>query len=126
MVSLLGGRVCEEKYIGKITTGAMDDLQRVTKLAYAYIGVYGMDNTMKNFCFPSLENQPTADIGHGHIFDQQFANKMDKRVLNLIKDAYEMTKKIINDNETKYLNLVKELERKESLNQSEIIEILGR
>lgn len=127
MVSLLGGRVCEEKFIGKITTGAMDDLQRVTKLAYNYIGVYGMDNTvMRNFCYPSLENQPTPDIGNSHIFDKNFANKLDSRVLSLIKEAYAMTLKIINDNELKYLQLVKQLEKKEVLNQDEIVEILGK
>ena len=83
----LGGRAAEEIVFGKISTGAQNDLERITKLAYAMVTMYGMNKNVGNVSF----NDPQGEFGFGKPYSDKTAEMIDIEVRNLISTVYDET-----------------------------------
>ena len=119
----LAGRVAEElTFDGTITTGAQDDLQKVTKLAYAQITRYGMDQIVGPVSF---EENDAAGFPAPRVYSEATAQIIDKRVNSLISEALERTRKLIENHRKDLVALAEKLLEKEVLGRDEIIELLG-
>lgn len=99
---MLGGRVAESLTFNRITTGAQNDLEKVTKLAYAQIKQYGMNSTVGLVCFPDDDSQGKSR----RPYSKKFANIMDEEARRLIMNAYKRTEEVLIKNKDK-LELVK-------------------
>ncbi|WP_262247506.1 ATP-dependent zinc metalloprotease FtsH [Parapedobacter soli] len=121
MCMTMGGRVAEDITFGKISTGAQNDLERITKLAYAMVAVYGMNDRVGNVSFN--DNQE-------HQFQRPYSEKtaelIDEEVRKLIADIYGKTKQLLLDKQDGLNALATKLLEKEILFQSDLEEILGK
>ena len=113
---LLGGRVAEEIFCGNITTGASDDIQKLTLLAYNYVSIYGMDKDISTFYYNRNSSQYSEDL----------RKKIDNSVHKLIEMCYIQTKKLIAENKVYIESMAQALLEKEILNQEEIADLLRR
>ena len=89
MCSLLGGRAAEELFVGHISTGAMNDLERVTKQAYGMIAFAGMSEKLPNVCYYN-----NAEYQFQKPYSETTAKIMDDEVLHMINEQYERAKQI--------------------------------
>ncbi len=121
MCMTMGGRVAEDITFGKISTGAQNDLERITKLAYAMVAVYGMNHRVGNVSFN--DNQETQ---FHKPYSEKTAQLIDDEVRQLISDIYEKTKKLLLENQVGLITLAEKLLEKEILFQSDLEEILGK
>ncbi|HEX6332802.1 MAG TPA: ATP-dependent zinc metalloprotease FtsH [Flavisolibacter sp.] len=117
----LGGRASEEIFFGKISTGAQNDLQQITRIAYAMVTVYGMNNRVGNISFydPQQENSFTKP------YSDETAQMIDDEVRKLIDNAYERTKKLLTDKRAQVELLAEQLLEKEVLFQSDVESLIG-
>ena len=118
----MGGRVAEDITFGKISTGAQNDLERITKLAYAMVSYYGMSAKVGNVSF--------ADNGNEYNFNKPYSDKtaelIDSEVRVLIEGIYQRTKQLLIDKRDGLEALAIKLLEKEILFQSDLEEILGK
>ena len=117
MCVLLGGRISEEIFIKSITTGAYDDIQKLTELAYMFVTIYGMDDTISTFHY-NLELKDR--------YSEDLKNKIDNSVKKIIDECYKKTKIMLDKKKTFVDKLALELLRKETLNQSDLKLILNK
>src|SRR5690554_558626 len=121
MCMTMGGRVAEDITFGKISTGAQNDLERITKLAYAMVAVYGMNEKVGNVSFrdgnESQFQKPYSD---------QTAELIDEEVRQLIADVYERTKALLLEKQDGLIKIAEKLLEKEILFQADLEEILGK
>jgi cell division protease FtsH len=122
MCMTLGGRASEEIFFGKISTGASNDLQQITKTAYAMITVYGMNTKVGNISFydPSQDNSFTKP------YSEKTGEMIDDEVRKLIQVAYERTKALLIEKRHEVETLAKELLVKEVLFQSDVEILIGK
>ena len=92
MCSTLGGRAAEELFLGHISTGAANDLERVTKLAYAMVAYYGMSSKLPNLSYYDLTGQ---QYGLSKPYSEERAKDIDAEVSRLINEQYERAKQIL-------------------------------
>ncbi|KAJ8737297.1 hypothetical protein PYW07_000568 [Mythimna separata] len=119
MCMALGGRAAEAITFNSITSGAQNDLEKVTKIAYAQIRVYGMSKKVGLLSFPDLK-------AHGKSpFSKTLKNLMDLEARKLIGEAYFRTEKLLRDNQEKLITLAEALLKKETLNFQDVEKILG-
>ena len=111
MCVLLGGRVAEEIFCENITTGASDDIEKLTHLAYLYVTRYGMDNSVGTFYF----NRDRRDI-----YSETMRKKVDTAVQKLITRAYKKTKEMLEEHSHLIEKFAKKLLEKETVNQVDI------
>lgn len=118
----LGGRAAEEIIFGKISTGASNDLQQITKMAYSMVTVYGMNNKIGNISYydPSQENSFTKP------FSEETGKMIDEEVRGLIAQAYDRTKNLLTEKRREVEILAKELLEKEVLFQSDVETLIGK
>ena len=118
----LGGRAAEEIFFGKISTGAANDLQQITKIAYSMVTAYGMNNKVGNVSFydPSQENTFTKP------YSEETGKIIDEEVRNIIDEAYKRTLKLLTEKKQEVEILAKELLDKEVLHKSDVEELIGR
>jgi AFG3 family protein len=118
----LGGRAAEDIFFGKISTGAANDLQQITKIAYSMITVYGMNNKVGNISFydPSQENSFQKP------YSEETGKIIDEEVRKLIDAAYERTKDLLTEKKEQVEKLAKALLEKEVLHQSDVEELIGK
>ncbi|WP_188504604.1 ATP-dependent zinc metalloprotease FtsH [Parapedobacter pyrenivorans] len=117
----MGGRVAEDITFSKISTGAQNDLERITKLAYAMVAVYGMNAKVGNISFnDNQENQFQRP------YSEKTAELIDEEVRKLISDIYEKTKRLLLDKQDGLIALAEKLLEKEILFQADLEEILGK
>ncbi|MEP6464995.1 MAG: ATP-dependent zinc metalloprotease FtsH [Parafilimonas sp.] len=118
----LGGRASEEIFFGKISTGASNDLQQITKTAYSMITVYGMNERIGNISFydPSQENSFTKP------YSEKTGEIIDEEVRKLIESAYIRTKALLTEKRVQVETLAKELLVKEVLFQSDVETLIGK
>jgi len=118
----LGGRASEEIFFGKISTGASNDLQQITRMAYAMVTVYGMNDKVGNISFydPSQENMFTKP------YSEETGKMIDEEVRKLIDQAYERTKGLLKERKGEVEKLAKELLTKEVLFQSDVEALIGK
>ena len=121
MCMTMGGRVAEDITFGKISTGAQNDLERITKLAYAMVTVYGMNDKVGNISFnDSQETQFQKP------YSEKTAELIDGEVRILISEIYEKTKALLLENQGGLIALAEKLLEKEILFQSDLEELLGK
>ena len=118
----LGGRASEDIFFGKISTGASNDLQQITKIAYSMITVYGMNDKVGNISYydPSQENMFTKP------FSEETGKMIDEEVRKLIDNAYQITKKLLTEKKGDVEKLAKELLKKEVLFKSDVEALIGK
>src|SRR6186713_984128 len=118
----LGGRASEEIFFGKISTGAQNDLQQVTKIAYAMVTVYGMNEKIGNISFydPTQENTFTKP------YSEETGKMIDDEVRKLIDEAYIKTKNLLTEKRGDVELLAKELLKKEVLFKSDVEALIGK
>jgi AFG3 family protein len=118
----LGGRASEDIFFGKISTGASNDLQQITKIAYSMITVYGMNDKVGNISYydPAQENMFTKP------FSEETGKMIDEEVRKLIDNAYQTTKKLLLDKKEDVEKLAKELLKKEVLFKSDVEALIGK
>ena len=122
MCMTMGGRVAEDITFGKISTGAQNDLERITKLAYAMVTVYGMNHKIGNVSFhdSNQENQFQKP------YSEKTAELIDEEVRQLIAETYNKTKQLLIEKNEGLIALAEKLLEKEILFQSDLEEILGK
>src|SRR5690606_35044506 len=118
----MGGRVAEDITFSKISTGAQNDLERITKLAYAMVTVYGMNHRIGNVSF----NEAQEGNQFNKPYSEKTAELIDDEVRMLIADAYDRTKQLLIKNKEGLKKLADQLLDKEILFQSDLEEILGK
>ncbi|XP_046883753.1 AFG3-like protein 2 [Hypomesus transpacificus] len=122
MCMTLGGRVSEEIFFGRITTGAQDDLRKVTQSAYAQIVQFGMNAKVGHLSF-DLPRQ--GEMVLEKPYSEATARLIDSEVRSLINEAYERTMQILSEKKTDVEKVALRLLDKEVLNKDDMVELLG-
>ena len=123
MTATLGGRAAEEVFFGKISTGALNDLERVSKQAYAMIVYYGLDEKIGNVSYYDSTGQQEYSMTKP--YSEKTAQEIDERVHLLVEEAYKRAKKILADNYDKVEQLAKLLLEREVIFTEDVQNILG-
>lgn len=123
MCMTLGGRAAEELIFGKISTGALSDLERVTKMAYSIVSVYGMNDKIGNVSFYDSKQ---SEYSFNKPYSEATAETIDDEVRKLISEAYEHTKGLLKDKMDELETVAKELLEKEILFQSDLERLIGK
>jgi cell division protease FtsH len=118
----LGGRAAEEIIFGRISTGAQNDLERITKMSYAMITMYGMNDKIGNVSFYDPQNE----YGFQKPYSEKTAEMIDEEVRKLIDAAYMRTKELLKEKREQLEILAQELLKKEVLHQDDLERLLGR
>jgi len=122
MCMTLGGRVAEDLTFGKISTGAQNDLERITKLAYAMVTIYGMNAKVGNVSF----NDSQGEYQFNKPYSEKTSQLIDEEVRNQIAIIYERTRQLLTEKKDGLEKLASKLLEKEILFQSDLEEILGK
>ncbi|CAG9536106.1 unnamed protein product [Cercopithifilaria johnstoni] len=126
MCMLLGGRAAENIIFGRITTGAEDDLKKVTKSAYAQVQLYGMSKTVGPLSFPIMDDSKRSEL---EIYKKPFSMKLqhliDQEVSKLVSKAYFTAEGILKANEEKLKKLAASLLEKEMLSYEDVLRLIG-
>ena len=123
MTATLGGRAAEEVFFGKISTGALNDLERVSKQAYAMIVYYGLDEKIGNVSYYDSTGQQEYSMTKP--YSEKTAQEIDERVHLLIEKSYNRAKSILQDNYEKVEKLAKLLLEREVIFTEDVQNILG-
>jgi len=118
----LGGRAAEEIFFGKISTGASNDLQQISKIAYSMVTVYGMSEKLGNISY----YDPSADNTFTKPYSEETGKMIDEEVRKLIAQAYDSTKNLLTEKRNEVEILAKELLEKEVLFQSDVEALIGK
>jgi cell division protease FtsH len=118
----LGGRASEDIFFHKISTGAQNDLQQITRIAYSMVTVYGMNEKVGNVSFydPAAENSFTKP------YSEETSKIIDEEVRKLIDEAYEKTKQLLTEKKVQVEKLAEALLEKEVLFQSDVEALIGK
>ncbi len=123
MCMTLGGRAAEEIMFGKISTGALSDLERITKMAYSIVSVYGMNSKVGNISFYDSKQN---DYAFSKPYSEDTAKTIDEEVKKLVDGAYDRTKQLLTDKKKELEIVAKELLEKEIIFQSDLEELIGK
>ena len=123
MCSLIAGRVAEEIVNGQPSTGALNDLERLTKMAYGMVTYYGMSDKVGHLSFYDSTGARAYDLTKP--YSEKTAELIDKEVKDLIKDIHERTRKILKDNNEGFLQLAALLLEKEVIFADDLERIFG-
>jgi cell division protease FtsH len=118
----LGGRAAEEIFFGKISTGASNDLQQVTRTAYSMVTVYGMNDKIGNISF----YDPTQEQTFTKPFSEETGKIIDEEVRFLVERTYQRTLALLTTRKMELEKLAKELLEKEVLFQSDVEALIGK
>lgn len=124
MCMALGGRAAEEIIFGKISTGALSDLERITKMAYSIVSVYGMNDKVGNVSYYDSKQQDGYNFTKP--YSESTAQLIDEEVKKLIEKAYVRTKKLLSDKKKELEILAKELLKREIIFQSDLEDLIGK
>ncbi len=123
MCMALGGRAAEQIIFGKISTGALSDLERITKMAYNMVTIYGMNDKIGNVSF--YDSKPN-EYSFGKPYSEATAELIDKEAKKIIDKAYIRTMDLLLKKKDKLKILAKELLRKEVIFQSDLEGLIGK
>lgn len=124
MCAALGGRAAEQIMFGKISTGALSDLEKVTKQAYAMISVYGLSEKLGNISYYDSTGQ--SDYSFSKPYSEKTAQLIDDEVSELIEKCYNRTLDILDKNKDKLTLLAEKLLEKEVLFRDDLEAIFGK
>ena len=123
MCAILGGRAAEELVLGKISTGAANDLERVTKQAYAMVVYYGMSDRLPNLNYYDSSGQ---DWGFSKPYSDDTANLIDEEVKRIINEQYNRAKDILTKHKIEHQTLTDVLLEKEVIYSDDLEKIFGK
>ena len=121
--STLGGRAAEELFLGHISTGAANDLERVTKQAYALVVYYGMSKKLPNICYYDSTGQ---DYGFSKPYSDERAKIIDEEVSRIISEQYERAKSILTEYASGHKELTAILLDREVIYTEDVERIFGK
>jgi cell division protease FtsH len=122
MCMTLGGRAAEDLIFGKVSTGAQNDLERITKMAYSMVTIYGMNERIGNVSF----NDSTGEYTYSKPYSEKTAEMIDEEVRKIIDLAYVRTKALLSSKKAELINLAQELLKKEILFQYDLEALIGK
>ena len=122
MCATLGGRAAEEEFLNQTGTGALNDLERVTKQAYAMVAYYGMGKSIPNLSYYDSQGR---DYGFTKPYSEKTAEKMDKEVTDIIAEQMKRAKEILRDNAEGHHRIAELLIEKEVITAEDVEQILG-
>lgn len=122
MCSALGGRAAEQLIFGKISTGALSDLEKVTKQSYAMVSIYGLNEKIGNISFYDSQGRETFTKP----YSDETARVIDEEVSKMIEEQYQRALKILSDNEDKLRKLADKLLTSEVIFKEDLVEIFGK
>ena len=123
MCATLGGRAAEELFLGKISTGASNDLERVTKQAYAMVVYFGMSDKLPNLNYYDSTGQ---DWGFTKPYSEETSRMIDQEVQKIINEQYERAKKILSENAEGHNQLAQVLLEREVIYTEDVEHIFGK
>ncbi|AFL82820.1 membrane protease FtsH catalytic subunit [Belliella baltica DSM 15883] len=123
MCMTLGGRAAEEIIFGKISTGALSDLERITKMAYSIVSIYGMNEKIGNVSF---YDSKASEYRATKPYSEKTSETIDEEVRKLIEFAYLRTKDLLTERKAELEILAKELLEKEILFQMDLERLIGK
>ena len=121
MCATLGGRAAEDLFIGRISTGAMNDLERVTKQAYGMIAYAGMSDKLANLCYYNNE-----EYSFNKPYSERTAELIDEEVKQMIKEQYERAKAILSEHKEGHNQLAALLLEKEVIMAEDVERLFGK
>ncbi len=124
MCATLGGRAAEEIIFGKISTGALSDLEKITKQAYAMISIYGLNNKIGNISY--YDSTGANEYGFTKPYSEKTAQTIDEEVSKMIEEAYVRAKDILNKNKHLLTLLAEKLLEKEVIFKEDLETIFGK
>ncbi|MBR1809849.1 MAG: ATP-dependent zinc metalloprotease FtsH [Paludibacteraceae bacterium] len=122
MCATLGGRAAEEEFLNQTGTGALNDLERVTKQAYAMVAYYGMGKSIPNLSYYDSQGR---DYGFTKPYSEKTAEKMDKEVADIIAEQMKRAKQILQENAEGHHKIAELLIEKEVITAEDVEAILG-
>jgi cell division protease FtsH len=127
MCALLGGRAAEEIFLGSITTGASNDIERVTSLARKMVCEWGMSEKLGTLAFGEKEGEVFLgkDMGHVKNYSEATAEMIDSEISRLVTESYEKTCAILKENREILEKMAQELLEHETIDAKDIARILG-
>ena len=121
MCATLGGRAAEELFVGSISTGAMNDLERVTKSAYGMVAYAGMSEKLPNICYYN-----NNEYSFQRPYSETTAKIMDDEVLKMINSQYERAKQILTEHKEGHAQLADLLVANEVIFADDVEKIFGK
>ena len=124
MCATLGGRAAEKVIFDKISTGALSDLEKVTKQARAMVTVYGLNSTLGNVTYYDSSGQ--SEYGFTKPYSEETAQKIDAEISLLIEAQYQRAIELLSKNKEKLTTLAKRLLEKEVIFKDDLEKIFGK
>ncbi|MDP4261372.1 MAG: ATP-dependent zinc metalloprotease FtsH [Bacteroidota bacterium] len=124
LCATLGGRASEEIIFGEVSSGALDDLEKVTKEAYMMVVYYGFNKKIGNISYYDSSGQ--RDMGIQKPFSEETGRLIDEEVRKLVDSAYQKAKAILQENKESLIKIAELLLKKEVIFKEDIESILGR
>jgi cell division protease FtsH len=124
MCAALGGRAAEDVVFGKVSTGALSDLEKVTKQGYAMVSIYGLNEKLGNLSYYDSSGQ--NEYGFGKPYSEHTAEIIDQEVSKLVEIQYERAKSILRENKDKLEALANQLLEKEVIFKEDLEHIFGK
>ncbi|NDV65551.1 ATP-dependent zinc metalloprotease FtsH [Bacteroides sp. 224] len=121
MCAILGGRAAEELFIGKISTGAMNDLERATKQAFGMVAYLGMSEKLPNLCYYNND-----EYSFNKPYSEKTAELIDEEVKRMINDQYNRAKDILSTHKKEHNELAQLLIEKEVIFAEDVEKIFGK
>jgi ATP-dependent metalloprotease FtsH len=124
LASALGGRAAEEMVFGKISTGALNDLEKVTKQAYAMVTYFGMSSEVGNISFYDSSGQ--NEYSFSKPYSEKTAELIDGEAKRIIDEAYKRAKEVLEENKEGHEKLAEQLLEKEVIFSEDLEKIFGK
>ena len=123
MCATLGGRAAEKVIFDKISTGALSDLEKVTRQAKAMVTVYGLNDKIGNITYYDSSGQ--SDYSFSKPYSEETAQKIDKEISKIVENQYKRACELVNKNKDKLTALANRLLEKEVIFKDDLVSILG-
>jgi len=123
MCAALGGRAAEKIVFDEITTGALSDLEKVTKQAYSMVSIYGLNEAIGNISF--YDSRGNSDYNFQKPYSDKTAELMDSEVKKIVEKQYARAKQLLSDNKDKLTQLANQLLEKEVIFKEDLVKIFG-
>jgi cell division protease FtsH len=124
MCATLGGRAAEEIIFGEISTGALSDLEKVTKQAQAIVTIYGLNDKLGNISYYDSTGQ--SEYSFGKPYSEHTAQVIDQEISKIVEKAYVKAKEILSANKEKLIELAEALLEKEVIFKEDLEVIFGK
>ncbi len=124
MCATLGGRAAEEVFLNQLSTGAINDLERVTKRAYGMVAYFGMSDKLPNMSY--YDSSGNSDYGFTKPYSEKTAELIDSEAKEIVAEQYERAKKILKDNAEGHNKLAELLIEKEVIFSEDLERIFGK